>query len=73
MHCAYRVSKQTLKNGDVIFAIREVYPNKKREITSWTQDEIAPIGDSLDGLRWVLSKMIEACDKEIIDIGDIDV
>lgn len=73
MHWSYRVSKQTLKNGDFIFAIREVYPNKKGEMTSWTQDEIAPVGDSLDALRWVLNEMLKACDKEIIDIGEADV
>ena len=65
----YRVSKQTLKNGDVVFAIREFYPSEvTKELNSWTADEIAPTGDSIDGLRWALNRMIEACDKEVVDL-----
>gem|GEM_PF-320076 len=56
----YRVSKQTLKDGDVVFAIREFYPSEvTEELNSWTADAIAPIGDSIDGLRWVLNRMVE--------------
>jgi hypothetical protein len=65
MRWTYRVSRQKLENGDEIFAIREFYDDCK----SWTEDEIAPVGDSLDDLRWSLTKMIEALDKEIIDIS----
>lgn len=65
----YRVSKQTLDNGDVVFAIREFYSDKQGNLTSWTSEEIAPVGSSIDDLRWALSNMIEALDKEVIDIG----
>ena len=66
----YAVSKQTSKNGDVVFAVREFYPNNQGELTSWTADEIAPVGESIDDLRWVLNRMLEALDGEIVDIGD---
>jgi hypothetical protein len=69
MKWQYRVSKQTLDNGDIIYAIREFYDDDQGNYTSWTKDEIAPVGDSIEDLRWVLTKMLEALDKEVIDIG----
>lgn len=72
MSWTYRVSKQTLDNGEVIFAIREFYANKKGDLSSWTEDEMCPCGESVDALQWTLQKMLEACDQEIIDIGLTD-
>ena len=66
----YAVSKQTFKSGDVVFAAREFYPSKQGKLTSWAADEIAPVGESVDDLRWVLNRMLEALDGEIVDIGD---
>lgn len=68
-HWTHRVSKQTLANGEIIYAIREFYDDDQGNYTSWTEDEIAPVGDSIEALRWVLTKMLEALDKEVIDIG----
>ena len=64
MKWQYRVSKETIANGEEVFAIREFWDDGK----SWSEDEIAPVGDSVDDLRWVLTKMIEALDKPVIEI-----
>lgn len=64
---SYRVSKQTMRNGDEIFAIRDFYG---KDCTGWSQNEIAPSGDSVEDLRWVMTKMLEALDKPVIDIGE---
>lgn len=69
MDLQYRVSKQTLSNGDIVFAIREFYPNNEGELTSWTEDETKPVAGSIDDLRWMLNKMIESLDKGIIEIS----
>lgn len=66
---SYRVSKQTMRNSDEIFAIREFYGANCK---SWSQNEIAPSGDSVEDLRWVLTNMLESLDKPVIDIGEYD-
>lgn len=74
---SYRVTQETDTNGDVVFAIRECWvrkdakkPYKDSDYTSWSENAIAPIGENLDELRWELQKMLEACDKAIIDISE---
>jgi hypothetical protein len=69
MRWTYRVSKQTLKNGDEVFAIREFYPNSKGELTSWSANEITPLGLTLEDLKGELALIMQALDKEVIDIG----
>lgn len=70
MKWTYRVSKQTLKNGDQVFAIREFYPNSKGELNSWGENEITPMGSTLEGLKGELELIMKALDKEVVDIGD---
>ena len=51
------------------YSIREAYYGLggDPQSVSWTANPIAPYGESLEGLRWVLEKMLEALDKPILD------
>ena len=55
-----------LHDPETLYEIREVYYDKDGKINGWsaTPDVIA---DSLDGLKWTLNKMMESCNKPIID------
>lgn len=70
MKWTYRVSKQTLSNGDVVFAIREFYHDKQGRLDSWTEEEIAPIGNSLEDLKGELALIMQALEHDVVDIGD---
>ncbi len=69
MKWQHRVSIQTLRNGEILFSIREFYLDDASEPTSWTEGSIEPVGNTLEELKWVLTKMLEACDKPVIDVG----
>ena len=51
---------------ETLFEIREVFYDENGDISNIaeTPDVIA---DSLEGLKWTLNKMLESCDKPIID------
>jgi hypothetical protein len=69
MSWTYRISKQTLENGDELFAIREFYPNSKGKLTSWGHEEVTPVGTTLEDLKGELALIMQCLDKEVIDIG----
>lgn len=62
----YRVSKQHLDNGEVVFAIRKFYGN----CNAWSHEEITPKSNSLDGLKTEVSLMMFALEQDVIDIGN---
>jgi hypothetical protein len=71
----YRVIQEKDPDGSIVLSIRECYtrdgaekPYQDSDFTSWTENAIAPVGSTLDELKWELQKMLEACDKAIIDI-----
>ena len=68
----YRVSKQTLKNGDEVFAVREFYSNSKGRLTSWAANEVTPIGLTLEDLKSEVALITRALTQEVIDIGAED-
>jgi hypothetical protein len=72
MSWTYRISKQTLENGDEVLAIREFYPNSKGELTSWSHKEVTPVGATLEDLKGELALIMQCLDKEVIDIGGED-
>ena len=63
----YRVTKTATDEGDW-FQVREVYYLDGG--TGWTRDEIAADGQSVEEVRDVLKRMLEACDKPVLDIDD---
>jgi len=59
------------KDGeDDYYQIHEVYYNNKGEPSSWTKNGVTVGAESVEGLRWVLEKMLESLDKEILDYED---
>lgn len=67
----YRVFKRIynhkyLHKPETLYEIRETFYDDNGKVSGWaeTPDVIA---DSLDGLKWTLNKMMEGCDKPIID------
>jgi len=63
----YRVMKQVF-DGDDFLQIHEEYYDKKKK-KSWTVNGVTVAGESIEELRDVLNKMLEALDKEILDYG----
>lgn len=55
-----------LHEPETLFEIREVFYDENGDISgiAETPDVIA---ESLDDLKWTLNKMLESCDKPIID------
>lgn len=74
----YRVTQEKDPDGSIVLSIRECWarddakkPYKDSDWTSWSENAIAPVGNTLDELKWELQKMLEACDKAIIDIDEL--
>lgn len=63
----YRVVKHICEEDSFVwFAIYEVYHNGENEL-SWTVDNKAPCGDSLDELKTDLKMMLQALDKPVLE------
>ena len=58
----YRV----VKNSPGMYTINDVYYDDNKDIVNVGR-ESPVIGDDIDELKWVLQKMLEACDKPVID------
>jgi hypothetical protein len=50
----YRLRKRSDK-GEVYYDIVEYFPG----LDSWTQDSIAPISETQEGMEWVLKQMLK--------------
>ena len=71
MSWSYRVVKTVTKiplgDTDISYGIHEVYYDENGNIVNVSESLAHPLSDDLDGLKWNLEKMIEACDKSVID------
>ena len=58
------------KDGEIWYAIHECfYEDPEDDSTiSWTENEIAPIGDDPDSLRRTLERMLRALERPILVI-----
>lgn len=56
--------------GEVFFEIHEVYYDKKHNPTSYTENPVSISGSNLEEVKWVLEKMNESLDKEVLWKGD---
>lgn len=61
----HRVIKHE-KDGEVWYTLHEVFYDDDGSIKGWTQDAIAPLSETRDGLYWVLDKMREAVAKPVL-------
>ena len=55
-----------LHEPEIFYEIREVFYDNNGDITAIAETPDV-MSDSLDGLKWTLNKMLESCDKPIID------
>ncbi len=71
----YRVIGDSAPTGggdfEDVLTIHEVYYDSNDAPHSWSADPMWPQGESLDGLRAELNRMLEALDKPIINKEDL--
>lgn len=71
MSWQYRVTTRIynhkyLHEPETLFEIREVYYDENGDIIGITETPDV-IAHSLEDLKWTLNKMLESCDKPVID------
>lgn len=67
----YRITKEIkrhkyLHEPETIYGIREVYYDENGDIVNMAEMTDV-ISDSVDGMKDILTKMLEGCDKPLID------
>jgi hypothetical protein len=70
-HWSYRATKKTI-DGEVEWAVREVYFDNAGHAVGWTGDAIAPTGDNLDELRESLRRMLSGINHEPLDLDALE-
>lgn len=74
-HWNHRVIKRetTYRRGEsdeiteIAFGIVEAYYDDAGKLNGYTEDDIAPYGETLEELRENLQRMLKALDKEVLD------
>jgi len=61
------VTKIPLGDIDISYGVHSVYTDDNEDIVNISENPTYPISDDLEGLKNVLSKMIESCNKPVID------
>jgi hypothetical protein len=61
-----KVTKIPLGETDITYEIHDVYYDKNLDNPSIGKISL-PLSDDVEGLRWTLEKMLEACKKPVID------
>jgi hypothetical protein len=67
----YRLTKEVVTNKylaepDIIYGIREVFYDKDGKINGYAEQPDV-ISNSVEGMKDILNKMLESCDKPLID------
>ena len=57
---------RVMKSGDE-FVIREVYYKNDGTVEAWTAGPAIPSAETMEGLRWVVERYLEALDKPVIE------
>lgn len=71
----YRVCKETKEAGSGpvdIYSIREVYYNKEGKIYAYSENPIAPYGESPEELEADLELMLRARTRPILDLAEVE-
>ena len=66
----YRIGQRNNPAGFVEYGVVEAY-YENGDIVGVT-GFITPYGEGLSGLKWSLEKMLEACDKEVLNLDDME-
>jgi len=61
-----KVTKIPLGETDITYEIHDVYYDESLDIVNIGRISF-PMSDDVDGLKWTLKKMVEACKKPVID------
>ena len=71
MSWSYRVIKIVTKiplgDIDISYAIHTVYTDENNDIVNISEQPAYPIGDDVESLTWQLQRMMESCNKPVID------
>lgn len=67
MHWNYRVIRSHCA-GDYVYQIHEVYYSPDGAPGSWTENPIAPLGETPLELRSELEHMLRALDKPVLEV-----
>lgn len=62
----HRVMCRVDAQGNRTYAIHEVYYDIDG-VKLWTDEDVAPMGESLAGLREEIQSMLSACDKQVLN------
>lgn len=63
----HRVFRSVDEHGEVAFTIREVFYDDDGKVEGWTKDPIAAYGETLEGLRTELIRMLAATANPILE------
>jgi len=61
-----KVTKIPLGETDITYEVHDVYYDENLDIVNIGKISF-PMSDDVDGLKWTLKKMLEACKKPVID------
>jgi hypothetical protein len=70
----YRLTKEIithkyLAEPEILFGIREVFYDKEGNINGFSEEPDV-ISDSIEGMKDILTKMLESCNKPVIDYNN---
>ena len=74
----HRVMKRTVitpaGHKETVYQIHEVYYKTKKSdtVVGFTTDGIAPCGDSLETLKKELQRMLDACEKPVLNYNSLE-
>lgn len=68
----YRVMRHHRGTESECLCIHEVFYDENRNVKSWTETPVAPIGDTLYALKFELRRQLDATDKEILDVKELE-
>ena len=73
-HWNHRVMKRANEHGETWYEIHEVFydhgQGESEPRLSWTEEAIAPVGETLEELKTELERMLRACDAPVLDYGE---
>jgi hypothetical protein len=71
----YRLCKTAYRAGtpdeEIELTIREVYYREDGSICSYSENAIAPRAETPSEMKWVLEKMQEALNKDLVDLDEL--
>ncbi len=66
-HWNHRVMHKLESDGSHSYTIHEVYYDVDGAVTGWTENGIAPYGETLEELRSDLKRMVKALSKPVLE------